>query len=92
MGLALLGDKIHCRRAAGKSMIWECVADAEFATRGRHRDAAWLQSHAGLCAHQTCALRELDNEKHKGATGARKEVEIHARMPDFSKRDYRAEA
>lgn len=33
MGLALLGDKITARRAADIGLIWECVADAEFAQR-----------------------------------------------------------
>jgi len=33
MGLALLGDKLTARRAAEIGLIWECVADAEFAAR-----------------------------------------------------------
>jgi 2-(1,2-epoxy-1,2-dihydrophenyl)acetyl-CoA isomerase len=33
MGLALLGDKISAKRAAELGLIWECVADAEFAAR-----------------------------------------------------------
>lgn len=33
MGLALLGDKISARRAVEMGLIWECVADAEFAAR-----------------------------------------------------------
>ena len=33
MGLALLGDKISARRAAEMGLIWQCVADAEFAGR-----------------------------------------------------------
>ena len=33
MGLALLGDKLSARRAAEIGLIWECVADAEFAAR-----------------------------------------------------------
>jgi 2-(1,2-epoxy-1,2-dihydrophenyl)acetyl-CoA isomerase len=33
MGLALLGDKISAKRAADIGLIWECVADAEFASR-----------------------------------------------------------
>ena len=31
MGLALLGDKLTARRAAEMGLIWECVADVEFA-------------------------------------------------------------
>ena len=33
MGLALLGDKISAQRAADIGLIWECVSDADFATR-----------------------------------------------------------
>lgn len=33
MGLALLGDKLSAKRAAEIGLIWECVADAEFAAR-----------------------------------------------------------
>ena len=33
MGLALLGDKISAKRAAEMGLIFECVADAEFAAR-----------------------------------------------------------
>lgn len=33
MGLALLGDKLGARRAAEIGLIWECVADDEFAAR-----------------------------------------------------------
>lgn len=33
MGLALLGDKITARRAVDMGLIWECVADADFAAR-----------------------------------------------------------
>jgi 2-(1,2-epoxy-1,2-dihydrophenyl)acetyl-CoA isomerase len=33
MGLALLGDKISAKCAADIGLIWECVADAEFALR-----------------------------------------------------------
>ncbi len=33
MGLALLGDKISAKRAAEIGLIFECVADADFATR-----------------------------------------------------------
>ena len=33
MGLALLGDKLPARRAAEIGLIWECVADADFAAR-----------------------------------------------------------
>jgi 2-(1,2-epoxy-1,2-dihydrophenyl)acetyl-CoA isomerase len=32
MGLALLGDRISAKRAAEIGLIWECVADADFAT------------------------------------------------------------
>ncbi len=33
MGLALLGDKLTARRAMEMGLIWQCVPDAEFATR-----------------------------------------------------------
>lgn len=33
MGLALLGDKISARRAMEIGLIWECVADVDFAAR-----------------------------------------------------------
>ncbi|TAG76916.1 MAG: 2-(1,2-epoxy-1,2-dihydrophenyl)acetyl-CoA isomerase [Betaproteobacteria bacterium] len=33
MGLALLGDKLTAKRAAEIGLIWECVADDEFAAR-----------------------------------------------------------
>ena len=33
MGMALLGDKITAKRAAEIGLIWECVADADFAAR-----------------------------------------------------------
>ena len=33
MGLALLGDKLSAKRAAEIGLIFECVADAQFATR-----------------------------------------------------------
>jgi len=33
MGLALLGDKLTAQRAAEIGLIWQCVADAEFAAR-----------------------------------------------------------
>jgi 2-(1,2-epoxy-1,2-dihydrophenyl)acetyl-CoA isomerase len=33
MGLALLGEKISAQRAAAIGLIWECVADSEFAAR-----------------------------------------------------------
>jgi 2-(1,2-epoxy-1,2-dihydrophenyl)acetyl-CoA isomerase len=33
MGLALLGDKLSAQRAADIGLIWECVADTDFAAR-----------------------------------------------------------
>lgn len=33
MGLALLGDKLSAKRAAEMGLIWECVADDQFAAR-----------------------------------------------------------
>lgn len=44
MGLALLGEKISARRAAEIGLIWECVADTEFAT---HVNAIAIQLATG---------------------------------------------
>jgi 2-(1,2-epoxy-1,2-dihydrophenyl)acetyl-CoA isomerase len=43
MGLALLGDRINAKRAAEIGLIWECVADADFAAH-IERVAAQLAS------------------------------------------------
>jgi 2-(1,2-epoxy-1,2-dihydrophenyl)acetyl-CoA isomerase len=44
MGLALLGDKLTAKRAADLGLIWECVADDEFAA---HNDALAAQLASG---------------------------------------------
>jgi 2-(1,2-epoxy-1,2-dihydrophenyl)acetyl-CoA isomerase len=52
MGMALFADKISARQAADWGLIWECVADAEFA-------AHWQARAAHLAKGPTAAYRAV---------------------------------
>ena len=56
MGLALLGDKLTAKRAAEMGLIFECVADAEFAAR---IDAIAAQLASGPTLGYACTKQAL---------------------------------